>query len=244
LLNGLPGGRDDWTTLRQWFAVRFSVDGDDTPAASSSPRDRPRPPILTTPEAPTPEAPDEITLTMWRDLRDTRGMVKPVSWSALCARVSTPLAYPDKQSTPLWTFAAMPSGRTRRTPPPPLDDVSALVLDYDDDPTVTPDALVSRWGRWTFAAHTTASHGISKRGKPALPRWRVIIPLRDALTWDDFGAVATWASRHDPGLSDEHAHRGRMWHLPAAGERYQHVVHHGRLLSLPAIIESMCRALG
>lgn len=233
LLSGLPGGRDDWSELRRWFGRYLAIDDDGTGTAPSRL-------VLTAPQAPPVQVPNDVAITMWRDLRDTAGTITSVSWSSVCARVVEPRSYQDKHSTPLWTWAWMPDGRTRSASPPALRDVSALVLDYDDDPTVTPAALVNRWGRWTFVAHTTASHGIPKRGKPALPRWRVIIPLRDVLPWDDFESVATWASKRDAGLSDEHGHRGRMWHLPAAGDEYQHVIHAGQMLSLPGIIKSMC----
>ncbi|MEE4110244.1 MAG: AAA family ATPase [Halieaceae bacterium] len=61
------------------------------------------------------------------------------------------------------------------------------MVDHDDDGRDR-DALAAFYDHWgvAYVAYTTASNMVAKRDKPALPRWRVVLPLSRSL------GVAEW----------------------------------------------------
>lgn len=58
-----------------------------------------------------------------------------------------------------------------------VDAITALVLDYDDEPAADEGTLARWWAGYTMLAYTTANHQRPWRDRPAGPRWVVLVPL-------------------------------------------------------------------
>lgn len=76
-----------------------------------------------------------------------------------------------------------------------VDAITALILDYDDEPAADQDTLARWWAGYTMIAYTTASHMRPWRDRPPGPHWVVIVPLLRPVSLEVGGDLARWA-RH------------------------------------------------
>jgi len=108
----------------------------------------------------------------WADLR----------WHLLSAPVMPEGT--DKLALPAWSPAIFSGERRSKAAAISLD---LLVLDYDDGTPIA-DA-VARWRRWCGLLHTSWSH------TPEVPKFRVVLPLREPIAAQHWDRAWRWASR-------------------------------------------------
>lgn len=124
----------------------------------------------------------------------------------------TSLGQDMKHRTRLWAPGYWPES-SRATDAAKPDEVALLTVDYDAG--VSAEDLERWWGAWAYVAHSTPSHLRLKDGAPAVPRWRVLLPLARPVKWD-----AEWRMLRD-WLCDPRAEVGpvdgkdRGWFIAA-----------------------------
>lgn len=144
---------------------------------------------------------DKLVLTVFREgVLQTRGAQMAKTWEEVAAFVRKPLPDAGKPKTAysLWSFATYPNNGYKAAD---AEHIRVLVLEYDDDPEMSAEAIEGLWGEFAYAAHTTFSHHRPKHGAPPLPRWRVILPLTREVTSKECGDLLVWAHERSKTLS-------------------------------------------
>ncbi len=185
-----------------------------------------------------PPGPPPVVMTVFeapgkKTIHVTQGRRVSVPWTDVLARHEDPHPWQGgKEEVPAWTFAVYQRDnrgtkkkhRPPDDPPPPEDErpdgwpVEAgygLAVDYDDDPQVGKEAIRERWGRWQYAAHSTASHNRPKGSKPAGPRWHVLLPFTRPVTPADLSRIGKWARhpRRGAGIVGAEAEQPARWYF-------------------------------
>jgi hypothetical protein len=193
-------------------------------------------PTSTLPTAPAPAG--EMAITFFAGLRDTQGRRESWTWEQVAEGAQEPLSWPEggKEGLPLWSWAVFEDDSRARRPDglhadgrektrdPHIESVSALVLDYDDDPTWSLEAVRGWWGAVRYVAHTSAHHLAekpvrgSKEVKPALPRGRVILALSRPVLESEWDTLARWVLTLDCGVVGEVELKSprRAYYIPAS----------------------------
>ena len=140
----------------------------------------------------------------------------------------------DKNAVPLWSPVTYRENgrRVKNETERNIATVSALVLDYDNEGenAVTLDRAEAVWGLWEHVLYTTHADGLVKPPKyTGKPRFRVVLPLKRALTTAEFRRVWAWAFQFaaEAGVPfDPLADPGRIYfvptHRPGAVPQYRH----------------------
>lgn len=97
-----------------------------------------------------------------------------------------------KQDIRLWSPALFKAGGRRQQED--VTHVSCLVMDHDDGTPI--DVVREVWAPWFHIVHTTWSH------RPEFPRFRVIVPLAQAVEAERWEAVYAWAIDRSEGVVD------------------------------------------
>lgn len=107
-------------------------------------------------------------------------------------QVCTEVRRKVKQDLRLWSPALYRAGGRRQKED--VTHVSCLVMDHDDG---TPIEVVQEvWAPWFHIVHTTWSH------QDSFPRFRIILPLSEAIEADRWERVYTWAIERSEGVVD------------------------------------------
>ena len=137
-----------------------------------------------------------------------------VSWSALSAdlqrfRPHTGTKEHRLRTAPLWSPVELSEPRRASAC---VRNVTALVLDYDDDAALTVPEALERWDGWERVGYTTWSHS------EEAPRCRVVLPLFRPIPgewWADLyrSILRDQGRGADPQCCDP----SRAYYLPAVG---------------------------
>ena len=149
-------------------------------------------------------ATSSLQVTLYPELRRTQGGREAWTWRRLVQEIATPLEERPKDQLPLWAPHLIEGddrgqrrdGSTVRRAT--VEAVTALVLDYDDEPLWSVEQ-VRGWWPCRHVAHTSASHGVPKGDRPALPRGRVIVALSRPVTPEEHGEIAEWVLQSGRG---------------------------------------------
>lgn len=164
------------------------------------------------------DAPDLLldaprTITVFRDEHDARGHERTTSWRTWIAGLLAHDLEPDARAFAPAIFVRCPAERLNRAGEPckvchgptPADrhrlkdnarDLMALVLDYDGGKGgLHPTTIDEAAALWCFSGvlYTTKSHLRGKHGAPAVPRFRVVLPLPRPVSPAEHAAVMRWA---------------------------------------------------
>lgn len=158
-----------------------------------------------------------------------------MTWRRLADRLHTVLpnagdTKADKEACPAWSPCGYPEGATRAALA--VDEVCALVLDYDEGLTI--HAAADRWHGYSLVAHTTWSHS------PELPKCRVVIPLAAPVAGPDWSPVYRWVVAMDGGKADTQcSDPSRLYFWPAVGKGGPHASteRRGRLMDLADVVD-------
>jgi hypothetical protein len=111
--------------------------------------------------------------------------------------------------------------------------VHMLGLDFDDG-----DFDCQAWERYRGIAHTTRHHQRVKNGKPACPRWRVLLCLSRPVTREEHAQLWLWATRQGGGTLDRTARDpSRYWFYPPKGSAV--VTLEGEVLDVDEVLEQV-----
>ncbi|RYE79644.1 MAG: hypothetical protein EOO74_03385, partial [Myxococcales bacterium] len=158
---------------------------------------------------------DQPTITLWRSLQEPVGVREALDWRELMARpaLTTPAVLEDKLQGRGWSPASFIGDRRRKDA---VERVYALVLDYeakDGAPAASIEDALDLWGGALMLLHTSYSHA------PASPRFRVVLPLIEGVTAEQYAVLWRWAASRcaEVGHSIDEACRdaSRLWFLPA-----------------------------
>lgn len=116
-----------------------------------------------------------------------------------------------------------------------VESISMLVLDYDREADWESDLDVWRNLNLTFAAYTTHSHLQTTKDHPnAEQRFRIVIPLIEAIPKQLYPALWQWAYQRTKGKIDCAARdESRLYYLPTKASvdaPYEYYIHDGDLL--------------
>lgn len=132
-------------------------------------------------------------------IKATQGAPVEWTWQELADALAAPhMENTPKQLLPLWGFHDIEnSSRARildgdRSRPPKVYALTALALDYDDDPDFSEAAVRRWWGSVQHVAHTTRHHLMEKDEKPAAPRGRVIVALSRPVAPEEVQQLIPW----------------------------------------------------
>lgn len=151
-----------------------------------------------------------------------------VTLAELERMLTEPVALPrGHDRDQIWSWAPHSLSAPRRKKANVVD-VTCLVLDYDDGTSLTDG--VAPWQDWHHILHTSRSH------TEAAPRFRVVLPLEQAVPADVWPRAWLWAEERsgkaiDPKCKDA----SRLYYLPVQiGDTmpYEARVHDGPLLDL------------
>ncbi|MCO4745419.1 MAG: SHOCT domain-containing protein [Proteobacteria bacterium] len=129
-----------------------------------------------------------------------------------------------KRDLRLWSPALFREGGRRQQED--VTHVSCLVMDHDDGTPLDVVRLV--WEPWFHVVHTTWSHTAGH------PRFRIIVPLSEAIEVDQWARVYDWAIARSEGVVDPTG-KGRastfaMPVLPSTSHPHEAYSHAGALL--------------
>lgn len=111
----------------------------------------------------------------------------------------------DKRRLPQWSPTRFDPGKRKKAH---AVEASCLVLDYDDGTTI--DEALLAWGQWCAIVHTSWSH------RPDHHKFRVVLPLDEDVTKDEYPTAWRWAEAHCDHAIDRHCKDiSRAWVLPA-----------------------------
>lgn len=160
----------------------------------------------------------------------------------------------QKENLPGWSFTRWDDNDKRKrtdieregkSPDWPALELTGLALDYDDEPNCSLAFIKAAWGRWTYAAHTSASHMRQKKDSAPMPRFRVLLPFSRPVTPEELKRVAAWARHPNRGagiLGDECAHPRRWYFQPSAPDTlYEAGSNEGELLDPDACLAELER---
>lgn len=174
-----------------------------------------------------------VRITHYAKRMKRKGSADIYFWGDLAKAVASPCPMPPggKDELALWGAHELEGDNNYK------DRVElrmhALFLDYDDEPALSRQTVADWWGTYRHVAHATASSGVAKGGKAAIPRGRVIVALSRPVDPEEFSVLAGWAMDGTRGaVGHESKEFSRMYYVPAVGEgAYWYVVH----LDAPAI---------
>lgn len=146
---------------------------------------------------------------------NTNGQWQALSWEEARARVEQADLWPGggsleyaRNQLPGLSFARFRGDSREPTPgEAPLVGGGArvvgvwgLVVEYDDDPTISGEEVLRRWAPWRLLAYTTAHNLQPRADQPPGPRWRVLLPFSHAVSPEEARRIARWA-RHPRRLA-------------------------------------------
>lgn len=153
-------------------------------------------------------AASDYAVSFFQGLKHPRPLPRTLGWRRLCEALGR-WRQAEKADLPLWSAATWPEG-SETCKASDVEAVSAIVLDYDGGDL---EGCIRRWGRWRSIVHTSASH------TPSEPRWRVVIPLAQAIPAADWPKVWRWADKWAPGSDPKARDVGRRYFLPGGADR-------------------------
>ena len=125
----------------------------------------------------------------FRNTWDREVRQRALSWAQLVEVFTTFQTSPDgtKKQIPAWSPAIYKEGTTRGKAN--VEGLSCLVLDYDEGKITIPEAIAA-W-RWRAGIlHTSWSHTEEHH------KFRVILPLDEPVSVEDWPGVFAWAARY------------------------------------------------
>lgn len=164
----------------------------------------------------------KLRISLFKHKADNVPVPVERDWSEIVSKARRPPIRKEKDGA-LWSPAIFdPAKRLLKN----VREVSALALDYDDNANFERD--LAPWLPYMFVAHTTFSH------TPEEQKFRVIIPLAEAIPGAEFPRLWKWASqvsekKIDAGASDA----SRMFYTPGRRSEtapYLFKVNDGQLL--------------
>ncbi|MCB9778671.1 MAG: hypothetical protein H6742_08930 [Alphaproteobacteria bacterium] len=164
---------------------------------------------------------------------NTGGDWQSLTWDEAVQRIAEPELWPGGGSVEYardqlagWSFARYHNDSREPTPgEAPVDGGKArvmgvwgLVVEYDDDPTISAEEVLRRWSPWRLLAYTTAHHQVARDDQPEGPRWRVLLPFDHAVTPEEARLVGAWARhpRRRAGVVAAITARPDAWHAGPA----------------------------
>jgi hypothetical protein len=146
----------------------------------------------------------ELDVTLYGDLRTTAGLRDPWTWERLVNEVAAPMEERPKDMLPLWAPHLVEGddrgqrreGSTVRRAV--VESVTAMVLDYDDEPLWSVEQCRG-WWPCRHVAHTSASHQVAKGEHPPMPRGRVVLALSRPVSPEEHADLAEWVLQSGRG---------------------------------------------
>lgn len=147
-------------------------------------------------------------VSMFDNLFLTEAAPKQLSFRQLADMLTQPgeaFRVWDKRKLPQWSAARFDPPQRKKAN---AQSASCLVLDYDDGTTI--DEAVQTWGQWALVLHTSWSH------RPDHHKFRLVLPLDDDITKEEYLTAWRWAEQHCGHAIDKHCKDiSRAWVLPA-----------------------------
>jgi hypothetical protein len=147
-----------------------------------------------------------LDISLFDNARDVRPVPRVCSVGGLARSLTTfpVIQAANKLDLPAWSPARFAIGATRKASA--VEFVSCLVLDHDDG---DPEAALAAWAGWVAILHSTWSH------RPDAPRFRVVVPLAQAVPAERWGAALAWAAERSVGADPACKDPSRIYFRPA-----------------------------
>jgi putative DNA primase/helicase len=165
-----------------------------------------------------PKLDSEVTISLFKKLKDTKARPLPMRWPDLLADFSKGGPFQGDEQHPGWSPAEFDPPTRKRSH---VKHVTMLVLDVDnaknkDEPIDNP--ITVEQAKITYAAYqgliqTTRNHTID------WPRFRVILPLTRPVTRAEYDVLWQAAARRWPGLDPAPKDPSRFWYMPGVIEQ-------------------------
>jgi hypothetical protein len=164
-------------------------------------------------ELPLGAASGGFDVTVYPGVKKTQGQPQRARWADWAGQAADPDPWPTagKNALPLWAPHKIENDSRGQVPEgviatsgveafraPIVHAVTALVLDYDDEPAFSMDALRAWWPDVQWVAHTSASHMLAKKDKAAHGRGRLVLALSRPVTEGEYGLLAEWTLQQLP----------------------------------------------
>ena len=148
----------------------------------------------------------QASVSFFADIRSPAPVTRAVTWGALCKALSRFRKGETKDAIPLWSPCSYPEGTERRSKSA-VQDVSLLVLDYDDGISILQAHHL--WQSWPHLIHTSWSHRTDH------PKFRVVVPLERPVPGEMWGHAFEWAKERSPGIDEKCSDASRVFYLPS-----------------------------
>lgn len=149
------------------------------------------------------------SVSLYRGAMDAEPALSRMGWVSLVRLFTDFRPFPedrDKRKLPAWSPATLRPGTRRGNDN--VDEVSCIVLDYDDGTPV--DDAVAPWTEWAFIVHTSWSHTAE------LAKFRLVVPLARPVPAKAWRWVWSWAASRAAGKIDGACKdASRLYFLPA-----------------------------
>lgn len=159
----------------------------------------------------------DFHFTVWPGInRPNDGKRHQLPWDEMVERLESPTVDPSlpKDDVPAWNCAHFKANRRSKDS---FERSFALMLDYDHVEDMTAAKIRQAFGRWPLVAHTSWSHG------PAMPKWRIVLPLSRPVSAAEYGRLWDWAQTLLPGADQSAREAYWGWYVPAPRPGYEFV---------------------
>jgi putative DNA primase/helicase len=163
-----------------------------------------------------------LEICLWKNKYTTTPEPATVSWDQLCDLLSQFSPAIDQDQAKLWSPTKYLPGTTRGAAGVEL--VYCLVLDVDCGIVVEDVSQLWIERGLSYVVYSTAHHLKEKHGQPAVPRWRVVFPLKEPVPGASWSALyprlATYliGTAWDPACKDP----SRLSWLPMSAPDHPH----------------------
>jgi putative DNA primase/helicase len=163
---------------------------------------------------------------------------KPIPWSGLLLDLVGRRHQPRARKKGMKTFSAAVYTEGAKRGNAGVEEITALVLDYDHLPSEAAEAVYRSARRWAHVAYTSFSHQLGGEDDCC---FRVVLFLTRTVKPAEFDAVWAFADAELGGLADRDARDiARIWYLPSCPRErlgVARVTHgDGALLDVDAIV--------
>jgi len=163
---------------------------------------------------------------------------KPIPWSGSLLDLVGQRHQPRARKKGMKTFSAAVYAEGARRGNAGVEEITALVLDYDHLPSDAAEAVYQSARRWAHVAYTSFSHQLGGEDDCC---FRVVLFLTRTFKPSEFDAVWAFADAELGGLADRDARDiARIWYLPSCPRErlaVARVTHgDGALLDVDAIV--------
>lgn len=151
-------------------------------------------------------------LGTWWPVRDEpqNGKRFQISWSEMESKCSSPKDYASKEAVPQWSLCTFKNDYRKKVC---HEGCYGLVVDVDQDPTLSSEDIRKALLGIAYIAHTSWSHAQKKA------KWRVIVPTARPISADEYRHLEAWLAELFPGMDVRGPYQGA--NLPANRPGYE-----------------------